>query len=349
MVTKITCPECEAVLKPAKPVLAGKTIKCPKCGAGFVVPSEDEEPAPAAKPKAAAAPAKKGAAKSPAKKSSDKVAKKPVKEEKAAPAPAKKKDAFDDDDGGGLTYGVTKEPEEEEDDEEKKKVKINYAPDTSIKDLRGPAQAAVIQPTNMLTVTGVLGFIGWLALLVIILIPILFPLGVESTNKDSPTPVLDIQRGFGMQANFPAGSGKAEVAEKEEPSLFIVLGFDLAIFALYPWHLLILVLLPLFLGMLYSGLIIIGAVKTQNLESRRWGIAACIMAMLPFNAAGLIVDILLGFSVLLHMLLDDQELISYISIAIAGLFCLGEIGVAIWCLVVLMKEDVIAGFEFIAD
>jgi hypothetical protein len=346
MLTKITCPECEAVLRPAKPVAPGKAIKCPKCGAGFV--AAEEEAPPRAKPRAAAAPAKKGAAKPAAKNTSDKVAKKPGKEEKAAPAPKKKKDPFDDDDDGGLTYGVTQEPEAEEEDEKKRE--ISYAPDTSIKDLRGPAQAAVVQPTNMLTITGVLGFVGWLGLLVIILIPILFPLAVESGSKENPTPVLSIEKGFGMQAaQPPQGGERAAGGEKEEPSMFIVLGFDLAIFALYPWYMLLLVLLPIFVGMAYSGVIIAGAVKAQNLESRGWGIAASIMAMLPFNAGGLIIDILLVFNVLLHMLLDDQDLVNYVSMIIAGAFCLGEIGVGVWCLTVLMREEVKAGFEFRPD
>src|SRR5262249_9153012 len=31
LLAKLTCPRCRAVLKPAKPVESGKTIKCPKC------------------------------------------------------------------------------------------------------------------------------------------------------------------------------------------------------------------------------------------------------------------------------------------------------------------------------
>jgi predicted Zn finger-like uncharacterized protein len=32
---KLVCPKCRAVLKPAKPVPEGKTVKCPKCEETF--------------------------------------------------------------------------------------------------------------------------------------------------------------------------------------------------------------------------------------------------------------------------------------------------------------------------
>src|SRR5262249_41618814 len=49
-------------------------------------------------------------------------------------------------DGGG--------PVEEDED----KPEIDYAPDMSIKDLRGPAQAAVVRPSNYLLIASVVGF-----------------------------------------------------------------------------------------------------------------------------------------------------------------------------------------------
>ena len=51
-VIKITCPECQSVLRPAKPVPAGKTVKCPECGSRFTV-SDEEPQAPPRKPKKA--------------------------------------------------------------------------------------------------------------------------------------------------------------------------------------------------------------------------------------------------------------------------------------------------------
>jgi hypothetical protein len=339
-ITRVTCPECEAVLRPAKPLSPGKSIKCPKCGAGFVVPDEEEEPAP--RPRTKAKPKAASARKAVAKKTSDKVTKKPGKADKAA-APAPKKDQVDDDEeGGSIAYGVAKEEEDEEN-----KPKINYAPDTSIKDLRGPAQAAVIVPTNMVTLAGVLGFIGWLGFLIIILIPILFPLDAESTDKAHPTEALDIFTGLAGASPQGAFSASAPPKEKkEDPSMFIVLGFDLAIFALYPWYLLIVVLMPIFLGLAYSSTLILGAVKTQNLESREWGIVSSIMAMIPYNAGGLLVVLLLVFNLLLNMLFDEQDFINLILIVIASLVYLAQAAAGTWLLVVLMREEVVAGFEY---
>src|ERR1700737_2742638 len=54
-VAKLTCPNCHAVLKQAKPLPSGKEVKCPKCAHLFTVPEEEvqdviglapEEPAP---------------------------------------------------------------------------------------------------------------------------------------------------------------------------------------------------------------------------------------------------------------------------------------------------------------
>lgn len=54
LVAKFTCPSCQATLKPANPIPAGKTVKCPKCATPFEV--KGEEPAAAAVPAGAAAP-----------------------------------------------------------------------------------------------------------------------------------------------------------------------------------------------------------------------------------------------------------------------------------------------------
>ncbi len=49
----VTCPSCNATLKPKTPVPAGTHIKCPKCTNVFIVPEDEEEAKPAApRPKA---------------------------------------------------------------------------------------------------------------------------------------------------------------------------------------------------------------------------------------------------------------------------------------------------------
>src|SRR5438046_963439 len=40
LATKVACPRCGAGLKSAQPLPAGKSVKCPKCGVPFTVPSE---------------------------------------------------------------------------------------------------------------------------------------------------------------------------------------------------------------------------------------------------------------------------------------------------------------------
>src|SRR5262249_11961773 len=96
--SRLTCPECNATLKPAQPVPDGKKVKCPKCGAVFVAPGlvspqgveEPAEQAPAPKAKKQAVPAAKAKQAAPAK--------------AGAKKPAAKKKKSDDDEEEGGTY-----------------------------------------------------------------------------------------------------------------------------------------------------------------------------------------------------------------------------------------------------
>jgi len=47
VVTKVTCPECHATLKPAAPIPVGKKIRCPKCAHIFPVTGDGAPTAPA--------------------------------------------------------------------------------------------------------------------------------------------------------------------------------------------------------------------------------------------------------------------------------------------------------------
>ena len=56
-VSKVTCPECGAVLKSSKGVTPGKKIRCPKCGESFRAPEEavqEARPKPVPQAKSAA-------------------------------------------------------------------------------------------------------------------------------------------------------------------------------------------------------------------------------------------------------------------------------------------------------
>ena len=185
-VSKMICPECEKVLRPAKPVAEGKSVTCPQCGARFRAPAEDldlamTEPKP-----------KKKSSKSSAGKGKDLSNKDKVKSSKGSPAPAAPAKGFEDDEDGGGTYGLIKEG-----DGEGNQQKINYAPDTSLKDLRGPAQEAVMPPTNMLILTAALGFFGWLGFIIALLIPTLLPLTDEEGRSNMPKNILPIGPGLG--------------------------------------------------------------------------------------------------------------------------------------------------------
>src|SRR5260370_10337625 len=79
-VAKLTCPHCEAVLRPSKPLKLGRRVTCPKCGTGFVVPGEEMDVV-AAEPEA------------------------PPK-----PAAPRKESYEEDDDSGPATYSFVDEP-----------------------------------------------------------------------------------------------------------------------------------------------------------------------------------------------------------------------------------------------
>src|SRR5216683_8375958 len=40
----ISCPRCKSTLRSGRPIPARQTIRCPKCGAGFEVPFQDNQP-----------------------------------------------------------------------------------------------------------------------------------------------------------------------------------------------------------------------------------------------------------------------------------------------------------------
>lgn len=338
-VSKMTCPECKAVLRPTKPVPVGKKVTCPKCKGVFLAEEEklgEELPQPQGKPKGAPSKPASPEAKKPAKPAGESYGL--VEEPKAE----KKKKKDDDDDLN--PYAVIKEPEVEEDDKEK----INYAPDTSVKDPRGPAQEQLVGPTNTIVISGIVGFIGWLALLVLILIPVLFPLTGDEGTKESPIEMLTITKGVEeAAAEFRSDLLSQErTAAQADVNYFIVWGIDLTLLSVYGPLLFVVYLLPIFLGMGFSAVLVSGAVKGQNLESREWGIASCIMVMMPVNAGGflMVMTILLNF--LMGMIIDDQATINWYAAIFVILTCLGEVLAGVLALMVFLKPDVIEGFEY---
>jgi hypothetical protein len=264
---------------------------------------------------APAAPKKKGP--------KDEGKKEPVKAEKK---PSAKGPAREDQDAVQV-YGVTKEEEKPDN-----QPRITYAPDTSVRDLRGPAQARVIPPTNQLTLVAAIGFVGWLALLVTILVMTLFPTEVETKEAKE-----DRERQEAM--------GKAP--KKEPPGMLMFFGINLARLGTYPkWQFGVYFLLPIVLGMGYSALMANGAVRTQHLESRNWGIAASVMCMIPIHSFGVIVLAACFFGFLVRMFLDDEGLVTMFIYFVMGALTAAGVGVGVMGLKAMMSPEVIAGFQY---
>ncbi len=345
---KLTCPECSTVLRPARPVAPGKKVRCPRCETVFTAADDDDDAheAPTIKPtsKARATSSREGKP-SKASSSKDGGTSKPARPAKAA-AKADEKPKEE-------VYGVVKDDVEEA-ATVAKKLQIDYAPDVSIKDLRGPAVALMVKPSNWLAIIGFTGFFGWLTLIVFIVIPAAFPLRPEKS---------DVMRvGEGLGAVNPGGFGgmmfvgvgggggdNSKKFEEETASFFEVFGIDLWVVGQQPWYLFWPALIPFVILMFVSGLVGYGAVQMQNLESRRWGIAGSILAMLPFTTAGVQVVSIMCAQFFLGMVSDDREFITIVGIIIATIEWLASLGVGIWALVILMNEDVIAGFEYVPE
>jgi predicted Zn finger-like uncharacterized protein len=260
--SRIVCPECESVLRPAQPLPDGKRVKCPKCKTMFTTPGLVEDRG--GRPEKARAGAKKDGIKKP----EDGIKKSP-----APPAPKKPADDDDEEESGGGTYGVIKEDELNEEEEEARN--ISYAPDMSIKDLRGPAQAKVVGPSNGLILAGALGAILNLFGLAVQVWPFMFKEYVvdhdvvlekhyrSSSDKKTQEKIKNIPKERkdlkGEELTIVEDATEEEVTRR------------------------IITAIANFLGAVYCGIQIFAAVKMQNLESYGWSMAAAILGMIPLG------------------------------------------------------------------
>ena len=177
--TKLSCPHCGAVMKPARPIPEGKTVKCPKCDRPFKVGAEP----PAGPPESAIT--SKGAARSPsgtspkataAKASDDEGGIYAVIKDEEVDAPKKKKPRKDDED---------EEEDDEDEEEEEEDATSIYLKSLKVADPRGKAQEAVVTPANWLLRAALLGFLGWVATFIYFMLPIAFPNRQESEESKS--------------------------------------------------------------------------------------------------------------------------------------------------------------------
>ncbi|MFO0841295.1 MAG: hypothetical protein U0797_02705 [Gemmataceae bacterium] len=315
-ISRLTCPDCGTVLRPAKPVAPGKKVKCPKCDLIFVAgEDDDEDDAPRRKP------AGKGAVKQKAT---------PKKEEEEI-------------------YGFSREHDDEDDDD---KPRIEYAPDESIRDLRGPAIVRLTPSANKLQLVGMICVLGWMALFVLLLIPTVFPIQAGGAGEKA-SPVMGLGPGlgavdptggggvvgFGGGGGGSASGGGSKKYDDEKGGFFEFFGIDLGV-----WFLVLMV--PMILGGVYSALVVAGGINAQNLESRAWAIAGSVMALLPLNTLGLMVVTSLIANYLFGAILEDPDFASYVAMIFMGLEYLISVGIGAWCLKTLFDQEVIDGFEF---
>ncbi len=316
---KLICPHCDATLRPAKPVQEGKTVKCPKCAKTFKAP--DEEDAPAVKAVAA----------------------------KAKPAPAKKKAVDEDDDDGG-TYAVARDlaeearkaaeeerrerkkrrrqeedydpDEEDEDEDEEEDVGAQYLKNLKKTDPRGPAQEAVVGPSNWLLRTALVGFFGWAVTFVVFMIPVAFP---NIDKKEDVDP----------RTGRPIVEAGEKDKKKEAPKPPV---FELKMILASNWYVAGFVVLVM-LGMIHASLIAVGSVKMNSLESHGWGMASSILTILPLH----VLPVYYFLWSILEWIVDDA------GVFVAMIILLWGPIVGISCLLVLKKPGVKAGFEYRTD
>ncbi len=334
---RITCPDCKSVLRPAKPIPDGKKVKCPKCGNLFTTPGlvADEEERPRTR-----VPAKKV----------------PTKKEKTAhkkahtPKPSPKKPAFhdeDEDEGGGI-YSFADAGEKKEEEEESKPY-IEYAPDMSIKDLRGPAQEMVVKPTNYIMLIGGLSALANVFLVCWAFWPMIFSETVvdyykvlaKHYNNDKSA----LQR-IQSYKEFKDVKDKKDLEIVQQANEDAVYTFWIGDFPYLGRLWLMGVFILVFI---YNAFAIVGAVKTQNLESRRWGIASSILMLLPLSAGGLSCLFALGFHFLEDMTGFFGDVTQFYMIVGAAAPYVASLYVGAISLQTLMNQKVIDGFEYVAD
>ena len=157
------CPECGNKVKLAQAAAPGKQLRCPVCETTFAPRAETialaEEPKRAAKP-AAVRPAAPAAARPAA----------PVAARPARPIVVEE----EEDDKSVTPYGVVKETEEERRLAAKNKPTFTETHDKFKKSARGPAQAILVMPTNLLIAEGALVGIAGVMGVVIGLWPLIF-------------------------------------------------------------------------------------------------------------------------------------------------------------------------------
>ncbi len=231
------------------------------------------------------------------------------------PPPAKKKIFEEEEEDGPATYSFADEVVKEYDPDADEKDDISVVPDLQVKDPRGPATATIMRPSNWLMRLALIGCLTNVILLLFFLIPQLLPV-----EDDQPA-----DKGQTKEAK-----AEKEKKEKEKDAETLGLTRTSYVFLTFGLHA---------FAFAYYSLIVYGVFKMQTLESYRWSIAACILAFVPLAA---------GVPPLVAYLVADKPPEEYLALPYAGNW-LSVLGAGIFCLFVLRKKEVIAGFEYQSD
>lgn len=328
----LDCPHCKAVLRPANPIPAGKKVACPQCKQSFTAGGE-------------------------------------------TPAPAPKPEPEDEHGQTFSSYGVAPvddQPYEEPDakaegddgkkkKKKKKKEEINYGPDTTLKDLRGPAIGIVTPIANNYLWHCAIMIVLAFASMIIGVWPFIFadrlltPLQslkefynskIASEGKGggsqwsqrlkdaeldklewpiavdrSGKKVREAEYGKSEMSKEEAEAGDAYISRAEKPTR---LAWVLTSFAVLIW----------------VFVMAIGGVKMVILESYGWAMTSAIMALIPINLLGWIMLVWKSWD-LLH-----EDLFCWISFYILPIMNIFSILFGIWILTALLDQRVIDGFNF---
>jgi len=235
----------------------------------------------------------------------------------AAPKPAPAKSNDDD------LYAVKDEPppseEEAADDEEEGKKKYSLADDLVKKKIprnkKMVAQAIGQKPSNQMLLTSSIMCVSAVLSLMVVLWPLVF-----------------------VKTESPAEKAKAKAKAKAK----LIAPEAAAVESIVTTAVLVTVAVCAVAAFLYNGLIAIGAVKMQSLESYRWAMLGSVLMILPLSWM-LVGPAFWWFLSILQWILGEEEFIfpMFTIVAISA----WNFAVGLWNLKTLRNPEVIAGFE----
>jgi hypothetical protein len=248
MSVKVSCPECGTTLRSSKPIPAGKQIKCPKCAQIFRIGNDaasaaDDIDQAARKGRGQAAAGARG---------------------RTEPDAAGRTPEGEDDEIA--TYGLADGGFVEDGE------KVSYKLDTSIRDPRGPASAAVVKPSNILILAGMLSAIFFLYVFGDSIWPFVFV-------PEAGHYIVDYEQVL-LRNNAIKGKPPRTVEDAVSNPQYKQL-LDQAESEEKKWRIIRAVLA--LLQVAYSLVVAMGAVKMQNLESYYWAMTAAVMGISPMT------------------------------------------------------------------